>query len=89
MQGLNEIGYWEKAQSTVDLYADFVRYGKLMQEDGVVYSRRGNDAIHNVLHWDSKPAVKRGGVNWDVCAKMEQMQLYDRLYYPYLGPARA
>lgn len=75
MQGLNEIEYWEKSRSTVDLYADFVRYGKVMQEDGVVYPHRGNHATHNVLHWDSKPAVKRNGANWDVCTKMEQMQL--------------
>ncbi|KAL4896017.1 Carboxylesterase [Aspergillus ambiguus] len=89
VQGLNDVGYWEKVRSTIDLYADFVRHGKVIGEDGVVYPRRGNDATHNVFHWDSKPVVKRGWVHWDVCAKMEQMRLYDRLYYPYLGPLRA
>ncbi|KAJ5100435.1 alpha/beta-hydrolase [Penicillium angulare] len=85
VSALDRQGYWKKARDTIDLYARFAKHGKLLEENSAIYPRRGDNATHNVVHWNSTAAARPGGVNWDACVKMEEMRLYDRLYYPYRG----
>ncbi|RJE26892.1 Carboxylesterase family [Aspergillus sclerotialis] len=80
---LSSMNYWQRARNSMDLYGDFARTG-LLQFNGTIYARRGNET-HNVLHWNDRPEIVSGGVHWDNCLKMQEMGLYDRLKYPYRG----
>jgi carboxylesterase type B len=81
-QQLSSIDYWQRTRDSLDLYGGFARQGTLTF-NGTAYPRRGDNGTHNVLHWNDHPKVHTGGVNWNRCAKMQSMKLYDRLFYPY------
>ncbi|RAL13890.1 alpha/beta-hydrolase [Aspergillus homomorphus CBS 101889] len=86
---LTETGYWDRARRSVDLYARFARKGRMVDvasNGSTVFPPRGGNETHYVIHWRDRPVVRAGGVNWGACKKMEEMRLYDRLYYPYTGP---
>ncbi|PKY04683.1 carboxylesterase type B [Aspergillus campestris IBT 28561] len=80
---LASVNYFQQARNTIDLYSNFAHDGEL-SINATYYSRRDGNTVRNVLHWNDTPASTRGGVHWDICQKMEEMNLYDRLYYPYL-----
>ncbi|KAG2176131.1 hypothetical protein INT43_005364 [Umbelopsis isabellina] len=82
---LDSQNYFERARNAMDLYGRFVRNGKLISNTSTAYPLRGSDTTHNVLHWNDKPYVKEGGVNWKQCEMMEKMSFYDRQVYPYKG----
>ncbi|PKX92267.1 alpha/beta-hydrolase [Aspergillus novofumigatus IBT 16806] len=80
---LASVNYFQQARNTIDLYSNFVRDGEL-RINATYYPRRDGNTVRNVLHWDDMPASTRGGVHWEICQKMDEMNLYDRLHYPYL-----
>lgn len=79
---LASVNYFQQARDTIDLYSNFVYDGEL-SINTTEYPQRGGDAARNVLHWNDMPASTGGGVRWEICQKMEEMKLYDRLHYPY------
>ncbi|KAB8203500.1 Carboxylesterase family-domain-containing protein [Aspergillus parasiticus] len=79
---LASVNYYQQARNTIDLYSNFVHDGEVWI-NATHYLRRNGNAVRNVLHWDDTPASRRGGVRWEICQKMDEMNLYDRLYYPY------
>ncbi|KAI9370352.1 carboxylesterase type B [Aspergillus egyptiacus] len=84
--GLASVNYFQQARNTIDLYSNFAHDGEL-SINATYYPRRGGNQVRNVIHWDDTPASTRGGVRWEICQKMEEMKLYDRLHYPYLPVA--
>lgn len=82
---LDNQNYFERARNSMDLYGRFVRDGKLTSDGSTAYPLRGSNTLHNVLHWNDKPYVKEGGVDWKQCEMMEDMSFYDRQVYPYKG----
>jgi carboxylesterase type B len=80
---LASVNYFQQARNTIDLYSNFVHDGEL-RINATYYPRRDGNTVRNVLHWDDMPASTRGGVHWEICQKMDEMKLYDRLHYPYL-----
>ncbi|KAL4875659.1 Carboxylesterase family-domain-containing protein [Aspergillus karnatakaensis] len=79
---LASVNYFQQARNTIDLYSNFVYDGEL-RINGTDYPRRGGNSVRNVVHWDDMPISRRGDVRWDICQKMEELKLYDRLHYPY------
>ncbi|KAF7589394.1 hypothetical protein BBP40_004337 [Aspergillus hancockii] len=79
---LASVNYFQQTRNTIDLYSNFVHDGTL-KINATYYPRRGGNTAHNVLHWSDTPQSRPGGVHWEICQKMEEMGLYDRLYYPY------
>ncbi|KAL5003026.1 Carboxylesterase family-domain-containing protein [Aspergillus recurvatus] len=87
---LASVNYFEQARSTIDLYSSFMHGGTLIRPSSdKEYPRRGANTTHNVLHWDDSPRARPGGVHWEICQRMEELGLYDRLYYPYRSPSTA
>ncbi|RDW78876.1 Carboxylesterase family protein [Aspergillus mulundensis] len=81
---LGEANYYDQARDTIDLYSGFARDG-ILALHGEMYPRRGGNGLRDVLHWGDEPVSVPGGVRWGVCMKMEELGLYDRLYYPHRG----
>ncbi|KAL3476229.1 carboxylesterase type B [Aspergillus californicus] len=83
---LASVNYFQQARNTIDLYSNFVHDGEL-RINATYYPRRDGNTVRNVLHWDDTPTSTRGGVHWEICQRMDEMDLYDRLHYPYLHSA--
>ncbi|KAE8392505.1 carboxylesterase type B [Aspergillus alliaceus] len=83
---LASVNYFQQARNTLDLYGNFVHDG-VLKINATHYPRRAGNTVRNVLHWNDSPRSIPGGVHWEICQKMEEMSLYDRLYYPYLHAA--